>query len=436
MKVITQLDFANGPYIIKESGKYMLGENITFNASDGQIYDWIIMIQALEVSLDFNGYTIQQDANYAYYARFMSGIYVNESVLSCKEKEGCSKGKIKIFNGTILRCSDCSIRTSPKFKGTLYVEAMNMSSYELACIYTEHHGSCKYNNLTIGANYYLWYLTINYDYARKLIQTAFEIARNPKVPTAVSIGLLTNINTLSLELDSAVSLVTVDPTASRTPWLIGSINNKLIAAIYSTTKVTMTNVNISGLNITSILTSKLTASDGTTVIDPSGSPLQPYYFLTSSVPSQAWATLLSTTSIYVQTYNLSYPSIPYLVIVTLLDNGTLPPEYAYSAAYNPTSVIYLIASAQVSDVFISNITDMNVVTTGLYAEKTKTIKINNINITSLVSMIINYVKCITIMGANCIGSITLNNCTNICMRNNNAGNVTITPLTTNVEIGS
>lgn len=325
---ISQTDIANGPYIITNSGRYVLTSDLVFQPS--LIYDYIIGIFASHVTLDLNGYNISQGTIYAFYSRNLSCITVGAIKNICPTKR-CHKNEITICNGSLGRCSDSGITTS-NFDGCITVDGITFSNYETSAITSNHTGSLKCYNLTINNSYPNWPLTINYDYARKLLKLAKEIIADPRISPADIITLANAISTLETSLNYAAEKIINGDYSPTIPWSTGNYNSKYIAGINTTTRACIDNTSIIGFVQEFFVSGVIDTLTDLSITDSTGSNIQSDVFTTYiNLPDViAWSNLMIVVSNMSSNYNLGYPIIPSPIINNLLTSGSQTPGYIYN----------------------------------------------------------------------------------------------------------
>lgn len=166
---LSQADFATGTVIIDQPGTYVLTEDISFNpnntmmlgveayfaghplleqmASFGGIYDdsafglgffAAIVIQAKDVTLNLNGYTLEQSKEHALLQRFYSNIELSSQPFISEQgpydfgNSLISAENVVIKNGTIGRSSHHGIHgNAPK---NIKIKNVNFNDYEVAAV--------------------------------------------------------------------------------------------------------------------------------------------------------------------------------------------------------------------------------------------------------------------------------------------------------------
>lgn len=341
---ISVSDFINGPYVIDKSGTYILTSDIVFTST--QVYDYIIKIVASDVTLDLNSHTISQSNTYAYYSRYLSIIQIDKVFELCKPISPicCSStNNITIKNGTLGRCSYAGIRTLMTYIGNVCVNNVSFNDYETSGIYSEHIGKLYCNNINISNNLQGWRMTINYDYARKLIQTSMEISRNPALLPSDIANLMNAVTSLQFYLDGAASNM-INTGTSISPWSTTSYQtSKYVAGIYSTSKLQIKNSEVNGIK--TVFNTSYSIIDNNTqqpVLDPGSSNIQWYIFINDfGTDVLAWSNLITVASNIVRTYMLPYPYVPLAIIDSLFVNHLMLSSYTYLTASNqPIPVIY------------------------------------------------------------------------------------------------
>lgn len=342
---LSQSNFEEEPYIITKPGCYILTSDILFKSK--QIYEYIISIQVEGVTLDLNGYTIKQEDNYAFYARYLSCI----SILAPKYQCDNYSDNISIKNGTLGRCSDYSIRVDESFKDYLYITQVVFTNYETGAIYAKsdtHKGKLKIEEINVNSNFINSRLSINYDFARRLCQTAKEIIKDIRLDPIDVATIATLLSNLETDLNyAAEKIINGDYTASY-PW---SGDNKLLNKFKSAIEVGR-NLYITRSNIRNITVNSFTFSnviDSLTlevIVDSSASPLQSEVFTTepNNVSVINWKNLINFLSKTTVKYGLNYPSVPTVLLNTLLQDGSGAPGYSYTTRYP-----YVVVSGIQSD---------------------------------------------------------------------------------------
>jgi len=340
---ISTSDFVNGPYIIDKSGTYNVTSDIVFTST--QVHDYIIKIAATDVILDLNSYTISQSNTYAYYSRYLSIVQVDEVPEMCKPSTCGTHNNVTIRNGTLTRCSYAGIRTLVSYVGDVHVCNVTFKNYETSGIYSEHKGKLYCNDINISNNLQEWRMTINYDYARKLIQTSMEISRYPSLlPSYIAI-LMNAVTSLQFYLDGA-AMQMIDTGVSIAPWSSTDMYQtpKYVAGIYSTSKLQIKNSETNGIK--SLLDFNYSIIDNNTqqpVLDPSGSNIRWYVFMNDfGTDVLSWSSLITSASNIARTYMLPYPYVPLDIINSLfINHSLLPSSYSYLASLpKPIPVIY------------------------------------------------------------------------------------------------
>jgi len=326
---ISQADIANGPYIITNSGRYVLTSDLVFQPS--LIYDYIIGIFAPRVTLDLNGYSISQGINYALYARNLSAITVGAVANVCPTKR-CHENEIVIRNGFLGRVSDSDITTRSDFTGCVVIGNITFSDYETSAINSNHVGNLRCYSLTINNSYTNWMLNINYDYARKLVKLAKTIIADPRITPTDIINLANAISALETDLNYAAEKIINGDFSATIPWTFGIFYSKYIAGIYTTTRATIDSTTIVGFVYEFNVSNVIDNATGLSVVDSTGSNIQSQVFITypSVADVIAWRNLMIIVSNLSSTYNLGYPIIPTAIITNLLTNGTTTPGYTYN----------------------------------------------------------------------------------------------------------